>query len=96
MITDHFNGLKLVVNPYIPRFQLVQFRFPKTKKARIKKKWKKDQRNFRNESCQTIYVIGGHTLIIHPTEYESLKKYIEEKNNEMEIILPNTITKYFK
>lgn len=74
--------MKVIVNAHLPRFKLVQFRFPKTKKARIKKKWAKNNRNYRQVPCKGAYIIGGHTLVIHPDDYAILKRQAEKEKRE--------------
>jgi len=63
-----FNGLRVVSDPLLPRFKIVQFRFPKTMRKRILKKWAKQNTNFRQVPHHSAYVIGGHTIVMHPDE----------------------------
>jgi hypothetical protein len=37
---------KVYVSPYLPTMKLVQVKFPKSKKKRIRKKWSKQRKNF--------------------------------------------------
>jgi hypothetical protein len=43
------NLLKIHASPYVPKTVRRQFRFPRTKKKRIRRKWAKDPRNWREE-----------------------------------------------
>jgi hypothetical protein len=54
-------GLKLVSSPYatIP----TQFRFPRSKKKRLRKKWKKNKNNWRSEPAMFMM---NDTAIAHP------------------------------
>jgi hypothetical protein len=71
-IPGMISGLKVVVDENLPRYKLVQFRFPKTKKARIRKKWSKRTENCIHVPCKRWYV-NGNTLVVHPVEFEQIK-----------------------
>ena len=49
-----FQGIEFHVNPYVPDRE-VQYKFPKTKKKRILKKWRKNKSNFRLEPQIMIF-----------------------------------------
>lgn len=49
-----------------------QFRFPKSKKKRIRAKWSKREENYKY--IPKIYRVGN-TIYCHPYYYEKLKKY---------------------
>lgn len=42
-----------------------QVRFPRSKKVRIQKKWRKDWRNYETVTTTPVYAMGGR-LIMHP------------------------------
>lgn len=65
----------------------VQFRFPRSKKKRIKRKWQKDKRNFRIESNQAI--IAGDKIFVSPEVYQAIR----DKYPEM-VIDPNHIAAF--
>lgn len=44
------NQFRIVADKYCPLTVRRQFRFPRSKKKRIRKKWAKDQRNWRDEN----------------------------------------------
>jgi hypothetical protein len=50
----------------------IQFRFPRSKKSRIRNKWKKNDRNFKR--IPKIFKMGD-TIIAHPSLIQQLKKY---------------------
>lgn len=53
-----FMGFDLIVDANLPKTRLVQVRFPRSKKKRIRRKWAKDRRNFREDDISgTIYAI---------------------------------------
>lgn len=43
-------SIRVIADKYCPLTVRRQFRFPRSKKKRIRKKWEKDQRNWRDES----------------------------------------------
>jgi len=49
-----------------------QVRFPRTKKKRIQKKWRKDNSNF--DFKPAAYMVGGR-LIAHPALMGNFKRY---------------------
>lgn len=53
-------GLKLIVNDELTEYdQLVQFRFPKSKKKRINNKWKKKPENYRMQKSHKLVIIDN-------------------------------------
>jgi len=60
----------------------VQYRFPKSKRRRIRKKWSKDSKNWRIVPDDTIYIMGNRA-ICHP------KMLIELKNHSKIITQPS-------
>jgi hypothetical protein len=59
-----------------------QFRFPRSKKQRIRKKWRRCQTNFRFIPNNTVYQIGN---ILYCSRYmaESLKKELGTQQQEI-------------
>lgn len=51
-----------------------QFRFPKSKKKRIRKKWSKRESNFRYKE---FYLKIGNTLFVSKKMYDKIKKNYE-------------------
>ncbi len=49
-----------------------QYRFPKSKRRRIRKKWQKDPKNWRTVPDDMIYLMGNRA-ICHPATLEKLK-----------------------
>lgn len=75
-MSDHFtqpmfplDGLKIVTSNYLTK--RVQFRFPRSKKKRIRRKWAKQAKNWRNIDNGNAYQIGD-TLIVPPSVYEKI------------------------
>lgn len=44
-----FMGVDAICSPYLPETKHVQFRFPRSKKKRIRKKWRKNAANWRDD-----------------------------------------------
>lgn len=53
----------------------VQFRFPRSKRRRIRKKWAKDKHNFK-PSPQILR--SGNTLICHPAMAVKLREHLAQ------------------
>jgi hypothetical protein len=68
----------IVKNPMLRSRQYVQYRFPKSKKKRIRKKWAKRPQNYRYHTEYQSVVIDG-TIYVHPDVYELLK---EKRSND--------------
>ena len=72
---DLFGGIKIFANPWLPTTLRVQYKFPRSKKRRIRKKWAKRSKNYRDVDCRNdIHVIAGLGFVVHPDGYENLKK----------------------
>jgi hypothetical protein len=79
-------GVPIAVSEYLPTTRFEQFKFPRSKKSRIRKKWRKDMRNWRRVDCQNdFYLIDksvfsgsfamtGHMLVVSPRGYENISK----------------------
>lgn len=59
----------------------VQFRFPRSKKKRIKRKWQKDKRNFRTDQNQAI--IAGDKIFVSPEVYEEIRKMYPDRMSDL-------------
>jgi hypothetical protein len=63
-------GMKVFTSPYA--VERKQYRFPRCKKARIAKKWRQQDRNYRE--LPTAYLARGNQIIAHPAIYEKIKR----------------------
>lgn len=70
-------GMRVCQSPHIPRFQMKQVKFPKTKRKRIQKKWKKDNTNFKQIPIKHGYILNNNTLVIHPDDLHNIKHMIK-------------------
>jgi hypothetical protein len=51
-----------------------QFRFPRSRKLRIRKKWQNREENFRHVPA---FYVTGNAVYCHPSLYERIRKEIE-------------------
>jgi hypothetical protein len=86
MPNHSFDGLRIIANPYTPETVKQQFKFPRSKKKRIRKKWARNPK-YRRE-VPAIWQMDGY-LIMHPKTYarlmERFKKEVtaRESNNTL-------------
>jgi len=64
-------GLKVVVGNCLPRFKMVQYKFPKSKAKRIIKKWQKDRRNYKQVESHDAFIMDG-SIFMNPCDFGSL------------------------
>ena len=57
----------------------VRYRYCRSKKKRIKKKWAKDPRNYRNVP-KTDVIVRFDTIVCHPAILDSIKRLMERTN----------------
>jgi len=69
-----YGALQLISAPYMTTY--VQYRFPRSKKKRIRKKWAKDKRNWRHEPMKVIWQMGN-TVFAHPAVIDRIKKAVD-------------------
>jgi hypothetical protein len=67
---------KFISSPYMADF--VQYRFPRSKKKRIRKKWAKDLRNYRYVPWKTVYLMGD-TVFAHPAVIGQIEREMAGK-----------------
>lgn len=70
---------RIHTDPYL--IDLVQVRFPRSKRKRIQKKWRKDDRNYANVPSKSIMRIppNGEHLVMHPEMYNKLLKATQKQ-----------------
>lgn len=78
-LPNRLNSVPIKVGPAQTKWR--QFRFPRSKKKRIRKKWSKDFFNYRAENDPYLYQIG-QGLDLHfycdPCTFAKLKVKLEE------------------
>jgi hypothetical protein len=70
-------GVKIITNSLLSRRE--QFRRTWHHKARIRKKWRKDQRNYRDVPDEKFYQINHDTFVAHPI---TASRFIAHINQE--------------
>ncbi len=88
-IPNTFYGMPVITSNYIGTDR-IQYRFPKSKKKRIRKKWAKNPQNWKDvpRVASEAIINGQKTLVIHPDTLAALEKHISKQN---EIRLENKI-----
>lgn len=74
---SHINGFNFIEDKFLlPDSKRIQFKFPKSKKKRIRKKWLK-----RNENYKTIeterFIKFNNTIIVSTKSYNKLKTLLK-------------------
>jgi len=62
----------------------IQFRFPRSKKKRIRKKWAKQNKNYKFIPKQEMLIMGNQ-IICHPIIAQQIRDVVEEKLNKVNV-----------
>ena len=74
-------GYKIVTSPImVDRFQ---FRFPRSKKRRIRKKWSKRYENYKTAPKEEVFIIGD-SIICHPSMAVKIEDEMKRQNEIVE------------
>ena len=77
MIIDNFSGYDIDVNDALCcRIKHIQYKFPRSKKIRIREKWRKQQKNYKTIEENFVYKVDDR-IIMSSKIYKKLK---ENKN----------------
>jgi len=77
-MNNKYGGFKIIESKtLIIRYQ---YRFPKSKRRRIRKKWKKDQTNWKTKPDPQYYFLNNQ-IICHPIMAEKLRKHESSQIN---------------
>lgn len=69
-----FGNIKVVASPMIvPDEKFVQFRFPRSKKKRIRNKWKKKAKNYRFQEFERVLKMDD-TIFVSQKVFEKFKQ----------------------
>lgn len=72
------SGIKVVANDLVTEYRtIVQYRFPRSKKKRIRKKWRKRRENFRPKTSYRA-IMMGNTVYVHSKIIDAWKKALTE------------------
>jgi hypothetical protein len=62
------------------KFTREQYRFPRSKRKRIRRKWQKDRRNYRvTWTARPVVYMVGRSLVMNTVAFEKIKKHIANK-----------------
>lgn len=64
----------LRVYEYSALTQREQFRFPRSRRGRIRKKWRKRWRNWRSRPDPRVYKLAGGAIVGHPATIQRLRQ----------------------
>lgn len=75
MLSGTFSGIKVMADPFMPKTRNEQFRFPRSKRVRIQKKWRKEKHNWHEvDATGDMYLLGNLGCgLIHPDGYARLR-----------------------
>lgn len=65
-ILDELSGITFIENPLLEKEVSKQYRFPRSKKKRIRKKWSKLYRKITLVPIDPIFCVEQKTLAMHP------------------------------
>ena len=71
-----FDWIQFIEAPWMTN--RVQFRHPRSKKKRIRRKWAKDPRNYCMKPWDKFYQMGD-TIYAHPVKIEQLKRELRKQ-----------------
>jgi hypothetical protein len=74
-------GFTILESPYLQ--DKVQTRFPRSKAKRIRKKWKKQDKNYSYAPSKQIYIAGGE-IMCHPVIAKKIRDKIARENDLQE------------
>jgi hypothetical protein len=81
-IVDELCGFKLIESPHLDITSRVQFRFPRSKKKRIRKKFSKDPKNFRDVKRHEVFMIGN-TCACSPSVAKTITDALNKRMDNM-------------
>lgn len=88
----NFAGLKIITQrePFEDR---VQWRFPRSKKKRIRRKWAKKPGNWRISVRYDAWRMGD-TVVMHPEALKYLKQQVDKLNDALTVQPPGIVKNY--
>ena len=71
-------GVEIIATSYVSdKMEWGQYRFPKSKKSRIRKKWRKNQKNYKLFFVAYIGVKIGNKILVSQKGHEYLSKNMQ-------------------
>ena len=75
-------GLRIIQNVYCTVRQ--QYRFPRSKRHRIRAKWAKRERNYRHLPDPNMYVMRDQgAVVMHPATWRKLERELNTANTAL-------------
>lgn len=76
MIPNLFlSGVKIVVSPHLrPEWRNQQFKFPRSKKRRIRNKWRRDAKNYKLVLHDPCFIINSDTILVSQETYDKINQ----------------------
>lgn len=71
-IHNPFCGIPIIENMYMCEAEEIQYRFPRSKKARIRKKWARRPQNWKSIARDQVFKVGNK-LVCSPSIHAKLK-----------------------
>ena len=71
-IHNPFCGIPIIENMYMCEAEEYQYRFPRSKKARIRKKWARRPQNWKSIARDQVFKVGNK-LVCSPSIHAKLK-----------------------
>lgn len=71
-------GMAVIKDPELLISDTVQFRFPRSKKARIRKKWAKRPENWKRVERDHVFKIGN-TIVCSPSIVAQMRQHVQDK-----------------
>ena len=71
-IHNPFCGIPIIENMYMCEAEEIQYRFPRSKKARIRKKWARRPQNWKSIARDQVFMVGNK-LVCSPSIHAKLK-----------------------
>jgi hypothetical protein len=78
-------GLNVIRSPHVNVVERVQVRFPRSKRARIRKKWAKRPCNWRTMEKEQAFMFPGGNLVCSPGLVEKLQRAMRDRIDVMAI-----------
>jgi len=72
---DYFSGIPVFLSAYLGGFDMKQTRFPKSRRKRIRKKWRKDRQNWTAIARPEVVMING-TMYCSAEAYANIKAQV--------------------
>lgn len=72
MISDIYRGIRVIESAWLPTFRIQQVRFSRSKKKRMRNKWKKRSENYKEIRTDIIMLNG--VIYCSPGSFEKLKE----------------------